>query len=142
MSIGSTQATSRPLPDLSVAELRAWMQSNGFNGVHAPRVVRSLLATKEPENRADFLWPEKLNARLMAAFAPESTAVVQRQVSADGTTKLLLRLHDQRSVESVLMHDYRGDRAAGCISSQAGCAMGCDFCATTQTGFERNLTSG
>lgn len=40
------------------------------------------------------------------------------------------------------MPDYRADRAAGCISSQVGCAMGCDFCATTQTGYERNLTAG
>jgi 23S rRNA (adenine2503-C2)-methyltransferase len=63
-------------------------------------------------------------------------------VSEDGTTKLLLRLADARTVESVLMPDYHPDRAAGCISSQVGCAMGCDFCATTQTGFERNLTSG
>ncbi len=41
-----------------------------------------------------------------------------------------------------MMPDYRADRAAGCISSQVGCAMGCDFCATTKTGYERNLTSG
>jgi 23S rRNA (adenine2503-C2)-methyltransferase len=40
------------------------------------------------------------------------------------------------------MPDYHPDRAAGCLSSQVGCAMGCDFCATTQTGFERNLTAG
>jgi 23S rRNA (adenine2503-C2)-methyltransferase len=39
------------------------------------------------------------------------------------------------------MPDFRADRAAGCISSQVGCAMGCDFCATTKTGFERNLTA-
>jgi len=68
--------------------------------------------------------------------------LAKRQVSADGTAKLLLRLHDGRTVESVLMPDFREDRAAGCVSSQVGCAMGCDFCATTQTGFERNLTSG
>jgi 23S rRNA (adenine2503-C2)-methyltransferase len=40
------------------------------------------------------------------------------------------------------MPDFRPDRAAGCLSSQVGCAMGCDFCATTKTGFERNLTAG
>jgi 23S rRNA (adenine2503-C2)-methyltransferase len=40
------------------------------------------------------------------------------------------------------MPDFRADRAAGCLSSQVGCAMGCDFCATTKTGFERNLTAG
>jgi 23S rRNA (adenine2503-C2)-methyltransferase len=65
-----------------------------------------------------------------------------RQVAADGTTKLLLRLGDGRTVEAVLMPDFRADRAAGCLSSQVGCAMGCDFCATTKTGFERNLTAG
>jgi 23S rRNA (adenine2503-C2)-methyltransferase len=65
-----------------------------------------------------------------------------RQVADDGTTKLLLRLNDGRTVETVLMPDYRDDRAAGCVSSQVGCAMGCDFCATTKTGFERNLTAG
>ncbi|MCX6952455.1 MAG: 23S rRNA (adenine(2503)-C(2))-methyltransferase RlmN [Verrucomicrobia bacterium] len=72
---------------------------------------------------------------------PPST-LAARQVAVDGTTKLLLRLHDGRTVESVLMPDFRDDRAAGCISSQVGCAMGCDFCATTKTGFERNLTAG
>jgi 23S rRNA (adenine2503-C2)-methyltransferase len=54
----------------------------------------------------------------------------------------LLRLGDGRTVETVLMPDFRPDRAAGCLSSQVGCAMGCDFCATTKTGFERNLTAG
>ena len=62
-------------------------------------------------------------------------------MAADGTTKLLLRLADGATVETVLMPDFRADRAAGCVSSQVGCAMGCDFCATTQTGFERNLTT-
>lgn len=71
-----------------------------------------------------------------------ATRLAARQDAADGTTKLLLAFHDGRSVESVLMPDYRPDRAAGCISSQVGCAMGCDFCATTKTGFERNLTTG
>jgi 23S rRNA (adenine2503-C2)-methyltransferase len=41
-----------------------------------------------------------------------------------------------------MMTDFREDRVAGCVSSQVGCAMGCDFCATTKTGFERNLTAG
>jgi 23S rRNA (adenine2503-C2)-methyltransferase len=47
-----------------------------------------------------------------------------------------------REVESVLMPGDRADRAAGCVSSQVGCAMGCDFCATAKAGFERNLSSG
>ncbi len=92
--------------------------------------------------RASALLPGGLEERLRAAFAGEAASLARRQVSEDGTTKLLLRMTDGRTVESVLMPDYHPDRAAGCISSQVGCAMGCDFCATTQTGFERNLTSG
>jgi 23S rRNA (adenine2503-C2)-methyltransferase len=65
-----------------------------------------------------------------------------RQKADDGTCKLLIRLGDGKTVEAVMMPDYRDDRAAGCVSSQVGCAMGCDFCATTKTGYERNLTSG
>jgi 23S rRNA (adenine2503-C2)-methyltransferase len=79
---------------------------------------------------------------LQVAFSSETATLARRQVSEDGTTKLLLRLADGRTVESVLMPDFHPDRAAGCVSSQVGCAMGCDFCATTQTGFERNLTAG
>lgn len=133
---------SRALTDLSLAELLAWMQERGFNAAHAPRVIRSLLAAEKPKSRADFLFPENLKTQLQAEFGDEVASLAQMQVSADGTAKLLLRLHDGRTVESVLMPDYREDRASGCISSQVGCAMGCDFCATTQTGFERNLSSG
>jgi 23S rRNA (adenine2503-C2)-methyltransferase len=85
--------------------------------------------------------PAGLAERLGTATEPAAELAV-RQVANDGTTKLLLRLADGRTVESVLMPDFRPDRAAGCLSSQVGCAMGCDFCATTKTGFERNLTAG
>ena len=56
------------------------------------------------------------------------------------TIKFLWRLHDDALIETVLML-YR-DRATVCISSQAGCAMGCGFCATGQAGFRRHLTAG
>lgn len=135
-------STPRPLTDLSAEELGEWMQSQGFNTAHAPRVLRGLMAAQPPKSRAGFLLPEKLEEQLHSAFPATAASLAMRQVSEDGTTKLLLRLHDGRTVESVLMPDYHPDRAAGCISSQVGCAMGCDFCATTQTGFERNLTSG
>ena len=62
------------------------------------------------------------------------------QQSADGTIKRLYRLEDGQFIESVLM-PYRSGRQTACISSQAGCAMGCVFCATGQMGFSRQLTS-
>jgi 23S rRNA (adenine2503-C2)-methyltransferase len=71
-----------------------------------------------------------------------SSSVAARQEDPDGTVKLLLRLADGQTVETVLMADVRSDRAAGCLSTQVGCAMGCDFCATGKAGFVRNLTAG
>ena len=69
-------------------------------------------------------------------LAPLDVAAVDR--STDGTAKLLLRLADAREVESVIIPTL--DRATLCISSQAGCAMNCAFCATAKMGLERNLT--
>lgn len=67
--------------------------------------------------------------------------LVTQQNSNDGTQKRLYRLHDGQLIESVLM-PYEDDRRTACISSQAGCAMGCVFCATGQMGFSRHLTVG
>ncbi|MCI8292966.1 MAG: 23S rRNA (adenine(2503)-C(2))-methyltransferase RlmN [Hespellia sp.] len=78
---------------------------------------------------------EKLNAR----YEIRSVDLLQRQVSAlDGTNKFLFQLCDGNEVESVLMKYKHGNSV--CISSQAGCRMGCRFCASTIDGLERNLT--
>ncbi len=66
-------------------------------------------------------------------------APIAVQHSADAqTTKALFALHDGAEVEAVLM-EHHGDRTTVCISSQAGCAFGCAFCATGQGGFTRQL---
>lgn len=63
-----------------------------------------------------------------------------RRLSKDGTEKRLYRLPDGQLIESVLM-PYDDDRQTACISSQAGCALGCVFCATGQMGFGRHLSA-
>src|SRR5258708_17239815 len=63
-----------------------------------------------------------------------------RQVSSDGTEKFLWTLDDGEAIESVLIPE--GKRRTLCISSQAGCALGCVFCATGRMGFRRNLSAG
>ena len=139
-----TTRPQRPLPDLSAEELGTWLAAQGFKASHAPRVLRNLLEVHGDQSKEHpgMLLPADLSLRLQSEFPTAAASLAMRQVSEDGTAKLLLRLHDGRTVESVLMPDFHPERAAGCISSQVGCAMGCDFCATTQTGFERNLTSG
>ena len=105
-------------------------------------MLRAYYKTGYTNTWRDLRLPRGLAERLEAEFLKNGPMQVARQVAEDGTTKLLLRLADGRTVETVMMTDFRGDRVAGCVSSQVGCAMGCDFCATTKTGFERNLTSG
>src|ERR1700690_2756832 len=62
------------------------------------------------------------------------------QTSRDGTRKLRLVTHDGYSIESVLIPD--GDKTTQCISSQVGCAVDCQFCATAKLGLVRNLDAG
>jgi 23S rRNA (adenine2503-C2)-methyltransferase len=84
--------------------------------------------------------PGGLRARLDAEL-PSALEPARESVSANGSTvKWLWRLGDGALVETVLMH--YPDRATVCVSSQAGCAMACSFCATGQGGFERNLSTG
>lgn len=85
--------------------------------------------------------PTTLRARLAERFDPVRPEIVEHRIADDGHThKILLRHADGEAVETVLML-YPG-RATVCISTQAGCAMGCPFCATGQAGLRRQLTTG
>jgi 23S rRNA (adenine2503-C2)-methyltransferase len=64
------------------------------------------------------------------------------QISSDGTKKYLYRLQSGNSIESVFIPESESGRATLCISSQAGCRMGCSFCMTARQGLKANLTSG
>jgi 23S rRNA (adenine2503-C2)-methyltransferase len=91
-----------------------------------------------PEEMTDL--PKSLRGRL-TELLPAALHPAAEVVSDDGATvKWLFALDGGARVETVLMH-YR-DRSTVCVSTQAGCAMACGFCATGQAGFERNLTTG
>jgi 23S rRNA (adenine2503-C2)-methyltransferase len=79
-----------------------------------------------------------LRARLEAEHAITYPEIIARHTSTDGSTKLLLQMHDGEKIETVRL-PYK-DRLSVCVSSQAGCAMACQFCATGLGGFRRNLT--
>lgn len=84
--------------------------------------------------------PKQLRETLSTQFCFGTLRIDMEQVSKDGTCKRLYRLADNKLIESVLM-PYRDGRRTACISSQAGCAMGCKFCATGQMGFARHLSA-
>lgn len=86
--------------------------------------------------------PKTLRSQLSDAFQLGTLQPVTELRSRDGqTVKRLWRLPDGQTIESVLM-EYDGERRTACISTQAGCAMGCVFCATGQMGFARHLSVG
>ncbi|MDD3180016.1 MAG: 23S rRNA (adenine(2503)-C(2))-methyltransferase RlmN [Opitutaceae bacterium] len=130
------------LADLSPADLEQQLAAWGCKPVHAARLLRAYYRGDGVIDWTTLVLPKELTLRLQTGDAPPAATLAARQVAEDGTTKLLLRLRDGHTIESVLMPAPRSDRVAGCLSSQVGCAMGCDFCATTRTGFERNLTAG
>jgi len=114
--------------DLGEREFRAAQLSTHYFG----RLVR------DPAEMTDL--PAASRERLAGALLPRLLTPV-RELACDGgaTRKALWRLHDGALVESVLM-GYP-DRVTVCISSQAGCGMGCPFCATGQAGLTRNLST-
>jgi len=84
--------------------------------------------------------PRALRGRLAEVATLSTLEVAQVQTSADGTRKLRLHTGDGRAIESVLIPD--GDKLTQCISSQVGCAIDCQFCATARMGLLRNLGAG
>ncbi|MEI7548134.1 MAG: 23S rRNA (adenine(2503)-C(2))-methyltransferase RlmN [Actinomycetota bacterium] len=114
------------------------------------------LLTGEPRYRLDQVWsglytqllapaditnvPKALRERLAAGLPTSLTQVVRRVNDHGDTVKYLWELPDGSRIETVLM--VYPDRVTVCVSSQAGCAMACGFCATGQAGFTRQLTVG
>ncbi|MBN1160703.1 MAG: 23S rRNA (adenine(2503)-C(2))-methyltransferase RlmN [Dehalococcoidales bacterium] len=90
--------------------------------------------------------PQAFREKLEAKMRVSSLEVLRTVTGSDGTVKVLFELADGNTIESALMYyDGGGEgtrRYTVCVSTQAGCAIGCEFCATGQQGFERNLTSG
>jgi 23S rRNA (adenine2503-C2)-methyltransferase len=130
------------LHDLTFARLHDAMTADGVRPAHVQTLFRALYQElRTGLEGADF--PPPLRRWLESRPQPllEHPPVVAETPSADGwTQKFLLRLRDSQEIESVLM-GFPG-RFTACLSTQAGCAMGCVFCATGQMGFVRHLTPG
>ena len=139
-----------PLPaisEVSSSSLAAWLNARGEPAYRAEQVMAGI-HRPDVASFADISdLPAELRDALGAAYR-FSTIPVSHVLEADGglTAKAVHQLADGQRVESVLMR-YPGRRGSAtrttiCISSQAGCAVGCPFCATGQAGFARQLTAG
>lgn len=132
---------------LSPAELEQWLTARGEPRFRANQLASWIYQGLVADFEAMTNLPQSLRERLATEASIVGPRLRSEQTSRDGRTrKVLLELVDGRLIESVLMlyppsPDGRG-RVSVCISTQAGCAYGCTFCATGQMGFERHLSAG
>jgi 23S rRNA (adenine2503-C2)-methyltransferase len=127
--------------DLDLSQLREQMSEMGEPAYRATQIWQGLYQQlwDHPDQFSNL--PGSLRQRLSDQFCFNSLRPAQIQTSKDGETiKTLFLLPDGNAIEAVLM--LYDERRTLCISTQAGCAMGCVFCATGQMGFRKHLTSG
>jgi 23S rRNA (adenine2503-C2)-methyltransferase len=130
----------RFLYDMNLADWQEWVRENRLPAYRAEQihqwVARGIQSVDEMTNLS-----RDLRAQIAADFIVAGLELEAKFVSAiDGTAKYVFRLPDGNVIESVLMNYHHGQSV--CISSQAGCRMGCTFCASTGAGFGRNLSHG
>jgi 23S rRNA (adenine2503-C2)-methyltransferase len=124
-------------PADALVELGSFLKDEGQPAYRARQILRHLW-TKPAASFDDLSdLPRALRERLSTRFAIPRLVIDTDQQSSDGTRKFLFRLADGQAIETVAIPD--GKRLTLCISSQAGCALQCAFCATGVMGFARNL---
>jgi 23S rRNA (adenine2503-C2)-methyltransferase len=127
--------------DLSLAEIKSLVRMWGEPKYRAQQIWEGLYQRLYQIPDAFTTLPLAMRKRLADEIEFSRLEVRTTQQSSDGeTTKTLFLLPDQQAIETVLMRYHQ--RRTLCISTQAGCAMGCVFCATGQMGFRRNLSAG
>jgi 23S rRNA (adenine2503-C2)-methyltransferase len=125
--------------ELTPAALREWVVTRGMPAYRAGQVLRWVYQHGAVAFAEMSDLPAALRDQLESEFFIRQLRPAALTRAEDGTRKLLFRLDDGNAVESVLIPDP--PRLTLCISSQAGCGMGCLFCATGRLGFRRNLVA-
>jgi len=148
--IPTTETTSKKKTDLlglTLPELQQWLVERG----EAPFRARQIYQWLFQRLVTDFSAMTNLSHSLREKLAEEASIGLmivrsEQHSKDDRTRKILLQLEDGKLIESVLMlYPPLGEnsaRATVCVSTQAGCAYGCTFCATGQMGFDRHLSAG
>src|SRR5437016_4685268 len=125
------------LPSEAEALLRSFAVDHGEKPFRGSQVLRHLWQSPVESFAAMTDLPIGFRSLLDEHFTIPRLMLAMRQTSSDGTEKFLFRLEDGEFIETVAIPE--GPRLTLCISSQAGCALQCAFCATGAMGFARNL---
>jgi 23S rRNA (adenine2503-C2)-methyltransferase len=133
-----------PIATTSPEALRAFVTARGEKAYRAGQVLDWVFQHPVDAFAAMTTLPPALRTGLQEAFTGRTVRVAASREADDGqTVKYLFRLHDGQTIETVAMHypaaAAHQERTTLCLSSQVGCPIGCAFCATGLSGFDRNL---
>ncbi|MCS7031734.1 MAG: 23S rRNA (adenine(2503)-C(2))-methyltransferase RlmN [Gloeomargarita sp. SKYG116] len=127
--------TTRPLLGQTLPELTAWVTAQGQPAYRARQLHQWLYRQGVRDFRDITVFPKSWREQVQVTIG--RSVIDRRVVAQDGTVKYLLRLPDGALIETVGIPSE--DRLTVCVSTQVGCPMACDFCATGKQGFTRNL---
>lgn len=133
--------TKQDLKSLTRNEIIKWFEKKGFKSFRANQVYNWVYKNGIDKYSKMTNLPGKLVEELANNSFLSNLTLIEKDLSSDGTTKYLWKLKDGETIESVYL-PYEDGRHSVCISTQVGCAMNCQFCATGLSGLVRNLTPG
>lgn len=125
------------LRDLQLAELTDLLAEEGEARFRAAQICQWVYKRQATSLHQMTDVPERLRQRLDSRCRISQLDLLRQQISADGTEKMLFGLEDGQQIETVLIP--ADDRRTLCVSTQVGCAIGCGFCLTAQSGLVRSL---
>jgi 23S rRNA (adenine2503-C2)-methyltransferase len=125
---------------LDRGELAEFIERFGVPSFHAGQVYRWIYQRRRfsPNDWTDL--PGRLRASISDSGVVDPGRILERSKAGDGTVKYLIGVKGDEKIESVFMR--QSGRITLCVSSQVGCALGCDFCLTAKMGLRRNLSTG
>ena len=132
--------TAVNLLDFDLDALAAWCAELGEKRFRAVQLFRWIHQKGESDFARMSDLAQSLRGKLASRAVVQPLGVISEQVSTDGTIKWLFDVGGGDAVETVYIPE--SDRGTLCVSSQAGCAVGCRFCSTGHQGFSRNLSTG
>jgi 23S rRNA (adenine2503-C2)-methyltransferase len=140
MTQSPTETGKQTLAGLTREELAAAVSALGEKPYRARQLYDSIHRRRVLDFSAMTDLPKTLRERLSAGYEVTATRVSSVFTARDGTRRYLLSLGDGQQIESVFIPEPRRDTI--CISSQVGCAVGCQFCMTARLTIRRNMTAG
>jgi 23S rRNA (adenine2503-C2)-methyltransferase len=131
--------SKRPVLSASAVDLRRWIAERGYQAYRARQILGWVIHHRAESFERMSNLPKSLRQQLDTEWLTFATRVAYHGVAPDGTNKLVLKCHDGRRIECVLMAEE--SRRTVCLSTQVGCGIGCVFCASGLEGVERNLSA-